>query len=96
MAVRTVEILLPTAEVGAGVRRPSPRVPSLRGKTVGLIDNGWRCLAITYDEYTRLLKEQEGVARIIHKKKPASSPLAKEAFEELATQADAVITGLGN
>ncbi|MBI4307665.1 MAG: hypothetical protein HY684_02545, partial [Chloroflexi bacterium] len=50
MAVRTVEILLPTAEAGAALRKPSPRIPSLKGKTIGLIDNGWRCLAITYDE----------------------------------------------
>lgn len=96
MAVRTVEILLPTAEAGVGARKPAPRIPSLRGKTVGFIDNGWRCLAITYDEYTKMLKEQEGVARVIHKKKVASSPVSKEAFEELAAQADAVITGLGN
>ncbi len=95
MPVQMVEILLPSAEAGAAKQKVSPRIPSLKGKTIGFIDNGWRSLGIVFDEYTRMLKESEGVAKIIHKKKGASSPTPKAAMEELA-QADAVITGLGN
>lgn len=92
----TIVVYMPYAESQAPESRVSPRLDSLAGKTIGLVNNGWRSLDITYREFQRVLRDKYEVARIIEKRKPgASMPLQADAFKELMEKADGVIVGLG-
>lgn len=90
------EMLLPVPDVPVEGMDSAPRLSSLRGKTIGFIDNGWRSLGFSLDVFEELLYERHEVRQIVRKKTPAGVPLKKEEFEDLAAQADAVVTGLGN
>ncbi len=90
------DMLLPVPETPIQGLPLAPRLSSLRGKTVGFIDNGWRSLGLTLDLFEELLYERHEVAGIIKKKTAAGVPLTKEEFADMASKADAVICGLGN
>ncbi len=74
-----------------------PRFDDLRGKTIGLLDNSkpnadelQQCLA-------DLLKARYGVAKVITRRKlTAQAGAPKEYLDELAAQADLVLSGLGD
>ena len=92
----TVKVYMPYAESGAAGAALTPRIPTLVGKTVGLVNNGWRSLDITYREFRSLLTDKYEVAEIIEKRKPSPSrALQDDAFKDLVDRADAVIVGLG-
>ena len=91
-----LEMLLPVPETPAEGLALAPRLTTLRGKTIGFIDNGWRSLGLSLDVLEELLYERYEIEGIVRKKTAAGVPLKKEEFEDLAAQADAVVTGLGN
>ena len=94
---KTVEILLPGAEaLGDKKVRLAPRLETLSGKTIGLINNDWISLDLTYEELQALLRGKHEVGDIIEKRKLKSSPLPPADLKELAEKADAVISALGN
>ena len=74
-----------------------PRFDDLRGKTIGLLDNSkpnadklQQCLA-------ELLKQRYGIAKVIARRKlTAQAGAPKEYLDELAAQADFVLSGLGD
>jgi hypothetical protein len=79
----------------------APRVPSLRGKTVGFLD-GWgrREEDGSYAMYPLmealkvLLEERYGIGATVWLKKPSiAKPAPKEQITELATKADVIING---
>jgi hypothetical protein len=53
-------------------------------------------MGVLFEEFETLLAEQHGVARIIRKSKPKSSPVARQDLDELGRECGAVITALGN
>ena len=91
-----MELLVPLADPPKSDVTLASRLAGLEGHTVGLIDNGWWCLDVMYDELETLLAERYGVAGFLRKPKRTSSPTAREDLEELARDCGAVITGLGN
>jgi hypothetical protein len=92
-----MEILVPVPDqAGEKGFRLAPRLESLAGSTIGLINNGWHSLALTYQEFRAILPERYGVVGFLEKMKPLTSPLAPEDMEELARRCQAVIVGLGN
>jgi hypothetical protein len=75
----------------------APRLETLRGKTIAFLDNNK--LQPTNRYFTllgRLLQEREGAKTIIQAQKPFfTRPARDEIIKPLISQADAVITGLG-
>ena len=92
-----ITVYMPYDEEEVKETRVSPRLDTLEGKTIGLLNNGWRSLQITYQEFSKLLREKFRVADVIEKCKPyPSRPLPEQVLKELAKQVDAVIVGIGH
>ena len=69
----------------------------LRGKVVGLLDNSKPNADTLAERFAELLKERYGVAGLITRRKlTAQQGAPKQYLDELASQADFVICGLGD
>jgi hypothetical protein len=87
-----VTILHPAAEDVAESQRLAPRLSSLQGRTVGLIDNHKRNADIYLEELSRLLQERYGVSQVVtYRKISQSLPTAGEVLDQLAGECDAII-----
>jgi hypothetical protein len=87
---------MPNAERVKGTERQlAPRLDLLRGKTIGIINNSWRCMDIIVDEYRGRMAEM-GVARVIERRISASQRLPETDMSEFVEVCDAVIVGIGN
>ena len=75
----------------------APRLETRRGKTIAFLDNNKLQPHNRYfDLLGHLLQEREGVKAIIHAQKPFfTRPARDELLKPLMTQADAVVTGVG-
>ena len=74
-----------------------PRFTSLKGKTVGVLDNSKPNSDKLAERWAELLKEHYGVANVITRRKlTAQQGAPKQYIEELAGQADFVLAGLGD
>lgn len=94
---RQVVVLMPYAEdPAAQPKQLAPRLDTLRGKTIGIINNTWNCMNVASDELRRLLLSEYGVADVIEKRTAATQKLPDPEIEDLAHRADAVICGIGN
>ena len=87
-----VTVLHPAAEDVAEPQRLAPRLSSLQGTTVGLIDNHKRNANIYLEELGRLLQDNYGVARVVtYRKVSQSMPTPDAVLDQLARECDAVI-----
>ena len=76
---------------------PVPRFQDLRGKVVGLLDNSKPNADKLAERFAELLKREYGVARVISRRKlTAQQGAPKQYLDELAAQADFVLSGLGD
>jgi hypothetical protein len=74
-----------------------PQFADLRGKTVGLLDNSKPNADKLEERFAELLKARFGVAKVIARRKiTAQAGAPKEFLDELAAQADFVLSGLGD
>jgi hypothetical protein len=74
-----------------------PRFSDLRGKVVGLLDNSKPNADKLQERLAELLKERCGVAGVVARRKlTAQQGAAKQYLDELAAQADFVLSGLGD
>jgi hypothetical protein len=64
--MRTIDILSPVA-LGPSEAKPlAPRLPTLRGKVLGIrVDRAWRSFHVYADELGRLARERLGVADVV-------------------------------
>jgi hypothetical protein len=87
-----VTVLHPAAEDVAEPQRLAPRLSSLQGRTVGLIDNHKRNADIYLEELSLLLQERYGVPQVVtYRKISQSLPTAGEVLDQLAGECDAII-----
>jgi hypothetical protein len=87
-----VTVLHPAAEDVAEPQRLAPRLSSLQGRTVGLIDNHKRNADIYLEELSRLLQERYRVSQVVtYRKISQSLPTAGEVLDQLAGECDAII-----
>ena len=90
-----IEILDPTIRASSAVV-PAPRLTSLRGKRVGLLDNSKEKADIFLAALAECLTERFTLAEVIHRRKPTYSRVAPPAMiEELSKTCDCVITAMG-
>lgn len=92
-------VLSPEGKAQASAARVAslPKFPDLRGKVVGFLDNSKPNADKLAERFAQLLKEKYGVAGLISRRKlTAQQGAPKEFLDELAAQADFVLTGLGD
>ena len=74
-----------------------PQFSDLRGKVVGLLDNSKPNADKLAERFAELLIEKYGVANVITRRKlTAQQGAPKQFLDELAAQADIVLSGLGD
>ncbi len=92
VATGQIVLLDPTAEDEPEQSALVPRLPSLEGRRIGLLDNTHRNVDVYIDEVGRILKEEYGVAEIVYLRKAnANSAAAASILKEMVSRADAVI-----
>ena len=91
----SIEILDPTHEAGAPAFVLAPRLPSLAGKTVGIISNGKKGTRPFFDAVERELSGGHGAVVVRRTKLNYSAPADPPILEEAADW-DALIAGIGD
>jgi hypothetical protein len=92
----SLQVLDPTNETTTPLGTPAPRLASLAGKTVGFISNGKEGTAGFFAHLDRILREDFGVADVIHRRKTNySAPADPDIVDELRRW-HAVVTGVGD
>ena len=92
----SLQVLDPTAEDTTAETTHATRLTSLRGRTVGLLDNGKIRVRELLDHVEDILRTEHGVARVMRLKKPdASRPAPAEIVGDMLA-ADAVISAVGD
>lgn len=85
------------AQVSAAKMTAMPQFTDLRGKVVGFLDNSKPNADKLAERFAELLKQKYGVANmVVRRKLTAQQGAPKHYLDELASQADFVMTGLGD
>lgn len=91
------DVLMPYAEpLAAQTGIIARRLPSLDGRTIGIVNNSWRCMHVIADELAAQLIGQFGVIEIVERRISAAQTLPPAMTEEMASTCDAVVVGIGN
>jgi len=92
----TLIIMDPLGEVAAQTGGMAARVRDLRGKTLGVIDNGMPGSNDILSALAEMLRESAGIGDVIVRQKPnISRPAPQEIVAELAHKCDLAICGVG-
>jgi hypothetical protein len=82
----------PTAEPRAIEAKLAPRLTTLAGKRVGILDNGKANAGTLMLAVAKILQERYGVTEIIKREKPVAGPPKPEVLDALA-KADFALVG---
>jgi hypothetical protein len=88
----SIRLYDPTAEPRAVAARLAPRLSTLSGKRIGILDNGKANAGTLMLAVTKILQERYGVGEIVKRDKPVAGPPAPEVLEALA-QCDLALVG---
>lgn len=92
----SLRVLDPTAEEVSTTSAITPRLTSLQGRTIGLLDNGKIRAHELLDHMEALLRSHYGVAHVLRFTKPdASRPAPAEIIADMQ-QCDAMISAVGD
>ena len=87
-----VTVLHPATEDVAEPQCLAPRLSSLQGTTVGLIDNRKRNANVYLEALGHLLQDRYGVLQVVtYRKISQSLPTPDEVLDQLASECDAII-----
>jgi len=90
-------LISPVNEAIVAESAMAPRLSSLRGKRVGLLDNSKSKAGKMLETVAAILNARYGFTNIVHHCKPsASKPASPEAIDELASTCDLVVVGVGD
>lgn len=93
----SITVLDPTHETTPPGGRPAPRAGSLRGKTVGIISNGKEGTKVFFAHLEAALRDELGVAEVVHRVKSSySAPADAWIMREAEASWDAVVAGIGD
>jgi hypothetical protein len=94
---RTIQILDPCPEEIPEERGLSERIPTLEGKTIGLLENRKYHADTFLLELQKVLEKDYGARKIVYTRKfTFSAPCADETINTLVEQCDAVIHGIAD
>jgi hypothetical protein len=92
----TFRVLDPTNEAVPASGEAATRLLSLRGTTVGFVSNGKEGTKEFFTHLGRILEQEHGVARVVHRiKSNYSAPADKHIVDEMRSW-HAVVTGIGD
>lgn len=92
-----VDILMPYAEAPAGrAGLGATRLSTLRGRTIAIVNNNWRCMDLIADELATVLREDFGAAGVREWEVPATQTLPDDTLEAIVAECDAAVVGIGN
>ena len=80
----TIRLYDPTAEPRVVEARLAPRLGSLAGKRVGILDNGKANAGVLMLAVAKVLQERHGAGEIVKRNKPVAGPPAPEILEALS------------
>jgi hypothetical protein len=80
----TIRLYDPTAEPRRIDARLAPRLPSLAGKRIGILDNGKANAGTLMLAVAKILQERHGAGDIVKRNKPVAGPPAPEILEALS------------
>ncbi len=93
--LKTIQILDPTAEDVPEELGLSPKVASLQGKVVGLLENRKYHADSFLEELQEVLLRDYGAERVVYASKFSySAPCAQETIDALAAECDVVVHGV--
>src|SRR5215213_6804005 len=96
-AAPTVRVVNPAAEDARPELRLAPRLATLEGATIALIDNTKHMAAVFLEEIRRVLQEKYGVKDFHYYRKPhASVPIPADVMKRLVTACDGVVHGVAD
>ena len=84
MSPEGIRLYDPTAEPRTVASTLAPRLPSLAGKRVGILDNGKANAGTLMLAVTKILQERYGVGDVVKREKPIAGPPAPEILAALA------------
>jgi hypothetical protein len=85
------------AQTAAASVAALPRFADLNGKVVGLLDNSKPNADKLEERFAQLLRERLDVGKVVTRRKiSAQQGAPKECLDELASQADFILSGLGD
>ena len=91
-----VTLVNPMNEIAPEPMAPAPRLGSLEGRTIALLDISKPGGNVFLDRVEILLKERYGVASVIREMKPTFAKPAPQAVIDKIRDADAVIEALAD
>ena len=95
--VKTVRLLDPRAEDVPQELGLSDKLPSLAGKTIGLLDNRKYHADAFLKELERLLVDDYGAGKVIYATKfTYSAACSQETLDSLTSQCDALVHGIAD
>ena len=95
--IMTYTVLDPTNEPIRTTFKPAPRPETLKGLTLGLIDNGKKNSDYLVKKIGHRLRELYGLSGDIHVRKPSPShAIPQDMAEALAGKVDLVVAGIGD
>lgn len=92
----SLRVFDPTVEDGVAMTAGPPRLQSLAGQTVALLDNGKFRVRELLDHVEALLRAQYGVARVVRLRKPDASRPAPPDVMAAMRDCAAVIAAVGD
>ena len=85
------------AQTSAAGVNAVPKFSDLRGKIIGLLDNSKPNADKLGERFEQLLREKYGIGGVIKRRKfTAQESAPKQFLDDLAAQADFVLSGLGD
>ena len=93
-----ITLVNPLDETPRVLSKPARRLPSLTGKTIGLLDISKSGGSVFLDHLEHLLKQRFGVAQVVRAMKPTFTKPAPDALiaKFLDAKCDAVIEALAD
>ena len=93
-----ITVLSPMAEeyLEPEAKFAGARSDSLRGKTVGILENGWTSMSALAEHLHVILTEKYGVTRVKHWVTGISLPAEAAMVDAIAADTDLTVVGLGN
>ena len=91
------ELVNPTTEPVVAAFNGAPRLPSLAGTRLGIIDDSKKNADVLLEELVELLRTRYEISDVKwHRKPSASRPADPSAIRELAESCDSVIVAVGD
>jgi hypothetical protein len=95
-ATGMVSLFDPTGDLAIAEVKQSHRRDSLKGGTLGILDNTMGFSNVVLEELGRIFREAYGVASVIKDERPnLSRPTPEPILERLLAQCDFIVTGIG-